>query len=75
METVDKVDHPSHYTTGTIEVIDFIEDQQALRESFSLGNCVKYICRSLHKDNQLEDLHKARWYLDREIRRLINRGK
>lgn len=42
----DAVDHPAHYNTGSIEVIDFIEDQ---RLGFHLGNVVKYICRAPHK--------------------------
>lgn len=62
------VDHPSYYQ-GKIEVIDFIEDKHL---GFNLGNCVKYISRHQlkHKDNPLEDLKKARWYLDREISRI-----
>ena len=62
----DPVNHPSHYTTGNIEVIDFIEDQQL---SFHLGNALKYICRAGRKDPEktIEDLEKARWYLTRQI--------
>jgi DNA-directed RNA polymerase subunit RPC12/RpoP len=60
----DKVNHPSHYTTGNIEVIDFIEDKQL---GFHLGNVVKYVARAAHKGTELEDLKKARWYLDRKI--------
>lgn len=61
------VNHPSYYQ-GKIEVIDFIEDKGL---GFNLGNCVKYIsrCHLKHKDNPVEDLKKARWYLDREISR------
>lgn len=58
------INHPSHYNRGKIEVIDFIEDQGL---SFHLGNVVKYIARAGHKGNKLEDLKKARWYLDRYI--------
>lgn len=58
------VDHPSHYNTGKIEVIDFIEDQQL---GFHLGNVVKYVCRAEHKGNATEDLEKAEWYLLRLI--------
>lgn len=61
---VSNVDHPSHYNTGRIEVIDFLEDQ---RLGFHLGNTVKYICRSAHKGKELEDLRKAAWYLNRFI--------
>ena len=62
------VDHPSYYQ-GKIEVIDFIEDKHL---GFNLGNCVKYISRAGKKnpDKLVEDLKKARWYLDREISRI-----
>lgn len=68
----DNVNSPSHYTTGKIEVIDFIEDKGL---NFHLGNVVKYVARCGHKKSAgksmefkaLEDLKKARWYLDREI--------
>ena len=62
------VDHPSYYQ-GKIEVIDFIEDKKL---GFNLGNCVKYISRAGKKnpDKLIEDLKKARWYLDREISRI-----
>lgn len=65
----DSVDHPSHYTDGSIEVIDYIEDKNL---GFHLGNAVKYISRAGKKnpDKHVEDLEKARWYLDREIGRL-----
>jgi hypothetical protein len=63
----DNVNHPSHYTTGKIEVIEAIEDW---RLNFHRGNAVKYIARAAHKGRELEDLQKARWYLDREIQRL-----
>ena len=60
------VNHPPHYNTGSIEVIDAIEDWNL---GFSLGNAVKYIARADHKGARLDDLKKARWYLDREIQR------
>jgi hypothetical protein len=62
----DPVNHPSHYTTGSIEVIDFIEDQKL---PYHLGNTVKYICRAGKKDPKktTEDLRKAAWYLNRYI--------
>ena len=61
------VDHPTHYNSGSIEVIDAIEDWKL---DFSLGNVVKYVARSPHKGNQLEDLKKAQWYLNREVSKL-----
>lgn len=60
----DPVNHPAHYKVGGIETIDFIE---AKGLTYHLGNAVKYITRADHKGNRLQDLEKARWYLDREI--------
>ena len=60
----DNVNHPAHYKVGGIETIDFIE---AKKLSYNLGNVVKYITRADHKGNTIEDLQKARWYLNREI--------
>ena len=62
----DPVNHPAHYTDGGIETIDFIE---AKRLGYHLGNVVKYICRAGKKGTNmgLQDLQKARWYLDRAI--------
>lgn len=70
----DSVNHPNYYV-GKIEVIDFIEDKKL---NYNLGNCVKYISRAGKKheagmsiqEKTLEDLRKARWYLDREINTL-----
>ena len=65
----DNVNHPSHYTSGQIEVIDFIEDKEL---GFHLGNAVKYISRAGRKnpDKPIEDLRKAVWYINRQIKRL-----
>ena len=65
----DNVNHPSHYTSGKIEVIDFIEDKEL---GFHLGNAVKYISRAGRKnpDKTVEDLRKAVWYINRQIERL-----
>lgn len=62
----DPVNHPSHYTSGNIEVIDFIEDQKL---NMHLGNAVKYISRAGKKDKAktVEDLKKAVWYIERYI--------
>lgn len=65
----DAVDHPSHYNQGGVEVIDAIE---AWGLGFNLGNAVKYVARAGKKggpEKLLEDLRKARWYLEREIER------
>lgn len=65
-KTDDPVNHPSHYTDGKIEVIDFIEDKKL---GFHLGNAVKYIARAGKKDptKTVEDLEKAIWYIKRYI--------
>jgi hypothetical protein len=68
----DVINHPPHYTSGKIEVIDFIEDKGL---NFNLGNVIKYVARAGRKKSQgksleskaLEDLKKARFYIDREI--------
>jgi len=65
-----KVDHPKHYNEGKIEAIEVIEDWGL---DFCLGNCVKYICRAKHAGNEMEDLMKAHWYLERYLYRLVER--
>lgn len=60
----DPVSRPSHYTRGKIEVLDFIEDQKL---AYHLGNVIKYVCRASYKGREIEDLRKARFYLDRHI--------
>ena len=70
----DNVNHPYHYNSDRIEVIDFIEDKGL---GFHLGNAVKYISRAGRKnpDNTIEDLRKAVWYINRQIQRLEREGK
>ena len=60
----DSVNSPKHYTRGPVEVIEIIEGFEL---GYRLGNVVKYVLRAGHKGDRLEDLKKARWYLDREI--------
>ena len=69
--TVDVVNHPSHYTSGKIEVISIMEDQLTDEEyrGYIKGQVIKYITRERRK-NGLEDLKKAAWYLNRLIKRL-----
>ena len=64
-----KIEHPDHYTLGGIETWDFIEAKQL---NYNLGNVVKYVTRCDHKGDPIEDLQKARQYLDREIQRRQN---
>ena len=61
----DNVNNPTHYNTGTIEVITVIEDWKL---NFNLGNAIKYIGRCEHKNNKKEDIKKAIWYLERELK-------
>lgn len=65
----DAVNHPSHYTDGNIEVIEYIEDKKL---GYCLGNAVKYISRAGKKDpaKEIEDLQKADWYINRRISEL-----
>ena len=60
----DKVNHPSHYTFGAIEVIDYIRDKMTPDEfqGYCMGNILKYVSRHKHK-NGVEDLKKAQVYL------------
>lgn len=60
------INHPSHYNQG-IEAIDYIESHKM---GFNIGNVIKYVTRAKHKGTELQDLKKALWYLDREIKRL-----
>ena len=63
----DPVNHPSHYTYGNIECIDYIEDKDF---NFNLGNAIKYVTRAGHKIDAIEDLRKAVFYINREIAKL-----
>ena len=63
----DSINHPPHYTFSDHEPIDVIESWGL---GFHLGNAVKYIARAGRKGDALEDLLKARWYIEREIARL-----
>ncbi len=57
-----------YYHSGTYEAINVIE---AWGLNFSLGNVIKYVARAGRKtDNPIEDLEKAKWYIEREIEKL-----
>lgn len=61
-----KVNHPDHYRSDSgIEAIDAIE---AWNLNFNLGSAIKYICRAGLKENKIQDLKKAVWFLEREIK-------
>lgn len=60
----DQINHPAHYTAhpSGVECIQVTEHM-----GFNLGNAIKYIWRADLKGSAIDDLKKARWYLDREI--------
>ena len=60
-----KVIHPEHYNKG-IETIEYIESWNM---NFNLGNVVKYVTRCDYKGAAMEDLEKAKFYIEREIKR------
>lgn len=68
LKTVTKYD-PTHYKRGSIQVWDFIVDQQL---DYLAGNCIKYICRAGHKDHEseLDDWLKVKAYVERKIQQL-----
>ena len=67
----DSVNHPAHYTVGSMEVIDIIEKIVETKsdsfEGYLVSNIVKYLCRYEHKGKAVHDLKKSRWYLDKLI--------
>jgi len=65
----DNVNHPKHYTShpSGVECIEITEHL-----NFCIGNAIKYLWRAGLKGEQVEDLRKARWYIDREIARILN---
>lgn len=62
--SAERINHPPHYTMGGVEAISVID---AWKLNFYLGNVLKYICRAGKKENELEDLQKAAWYLNRYV--------
>ena len=69
--TADNVNHPAHYTAhpSGVECIKVTEHM-----NFCLGNAIKYIWRADEKGAAIEDLEKAKWYIEREIERRTNKG-
>lgn len=71
----DNVNRPQYYADSKIEVIDYIEDKNL---GFCLGNVIKYVSRAgkkhsvgkTDKEKMIEDLNKAKWYLNRRIKEL-----
>jgi len=71
VDVKEMVNHPDHYKGNKFEVIEIIEDYNL---SFSMGNAVKYLLRAGKKDNTIQDLKKAVWYIEREIKTLENKN-
>lgn len=70
--TDDVVNKPPHYGNGSIECIDYMKDNMdgMMFMGYLEGNCKKYLHRYRYKGKPVEDLKKARWYLDRLISEL-----
>jgi len=70
----DSVNHPSHYTNGNVECIDAIRSSMNfyLFCGYLQGNIMKYVWRYRLKEHPVEDLKKARWYIDKLIETLEN---
>lgn len=66
IEEKEMVNHPSHYQGKKFEVIDIIEDYDL---NFNLGNAIKYILRCGKKDKAKQELEKAIWYIQREMKK------
>lgn len=60
----DPIKKPKHYNFGRFEVINVIEDWKL---GYHLGNVIKYVARAPYKGEELQDLKKAVWYLQRKI--------
>ena len=60
------IDHPEHYQSNGIEVIDVID---LFNLNFNLGNSIKYILRADKKGNKKQDLEKALWYINHELKK------
>ena len=63
----DSVNHPSHYTQGDIECIDAIQSSMSQDAfiGYLKGNCIKYLWRAGLKNDAIEDVCKAEWYLNK----------
>ena len=64
----DMVSEPPHYNNGTVECIDYIHQQLGSHfPGYLEGNVIKYVHRHKYKNENIEDLRKARWYLSKLI--------
>lgn len=72
MEKEDLVNHPSHYTKGGIETLDFIKAKLSHKEyvGYLIGNILKYVSRATLKGNLLQDLKKAQFYINDLVKKV-----
>jgi hypothetical protein len=72
MEKREMVNHPKHYQFGENNEYEAIKviDAWGFDNDFYLGNAVKYLSRAGKKDNTLQDLKKAIWYIEKKIEKL-----
>ena len=65
----DNVNHPPHYQKGRMETIDIMQNLVSLEEFMGHLKCtvIKYLSRYEHKENPIQDLEKAEWYLKKLI--------
>lgn len=73
---MDQINHPDHYTKGSIECIDAIKASMTVSEfeGYLKGNCIKYLWRYKNKGG-LDSLYKCEWYLIKLINELQERDK
>jgi acyl-homoserine lactone acylase PvdQ len=72
-EEWDQVNKPQHYRVGEVEAIDYIEQQLGSGvKDYLLGNVHKYLHRHRFKGQPVEDLRKARWYLEKLINQEVS---
>jgi hypothetical protein len=73
----DPVNSPSHYTAGGIETIDYIKAKLTPEEfiGYLKGNVIKYTSRAGKKADTIQDLEKAQWYMNRQIKELKGEAK
>lgn len=73
IETKDMVNHPSHYNMTKYEVIEVLDEW--FPDDPLIWQVVKYLSRAKYKNNELEDLKKAQFYLNRKINKLNELSK
>ena len=71
----DPVNMPQHYRVGEVECIDYIQQQLGTGvRDYLRGQIYKYMHRHQYKGAEVEDLRKARWYIDKLIYELVQGG-